>query len=80
MALVCGTGALSGLAERLAGVSSANEVDGFKLVSREGSDVSMAFHPRPMLLEHLSAEWVDFHLPTAEKTGPVHADVDATYS
>jgi hypothetical protein len=80
MALICGSGALSGLAERLAGVSSADEIDGFKFCPGELFDVSIFRNLWPVFREHLNAERIDFNLPAAYESGVVQPLIDSTYS
>ena len=75
MALVCVPGALSGLAEGLAGIAATDEVNGFKFGSCELSDVMVTWYSRPVLFENLAGEGIEFALPTAYHPCPFKPDV-----
>jgi len=70
-------GPLSGVAKWLAGVAPADEIDGFEFRSAEFGNVSILWHLRPMLRQHLSTERVDLYLPSAPHPGPFQSQVDA---
>jgi hypothetical protein len=73
------SGSFSGLAEILAGESSADEVNGFEFRSGEFSDVSITLYSWPVLCESSSAPVVNLDLPAALEAGPFETEVDAAY-
>jgi len=75
-ALVVGTCSLSGLAERLARVAPADEIDGFKLGSGEFGDVFINFCASPVGHEHFPTKWVNLNLPSTLHPGAVQAKID----
>lgn len=80
MAGVLGSGSLSGLAERLAGVPAGDKVDGFEFGSGELFDVAVLRDFRPVPREDLPAVFVDFDLPAAGESGAVESKVNSSDS
>jgi hypothetical protein len=72
--------ALSGLAERLAGIPSADEIDRFKFSSCDIVNISVPLYVRPMLCEYLSAKSVHFYLPLADHPGAVQPNINTTHT
>jgi hypothetical protein len=79
MPRVIRSSALSGLTERLARVSSTDEVNSLEFVSN-GSDVSIALYPRPVFRQNLQTERVDFNLPAALHPGALKSQIQTANS
>jgi hypothetical protein len=77
-AVICRASSLPGNTRRLARWSSGNKVNRLNRSSfhfvQEAMDISVPLHVRPVLLEHLLAELVSFHLPDRLHSGPLQAE------
>lgn len=69
------TSSASSVGSRLARKPSTDEVNRLKLLSAKLSDVSVAGHVGPVLVEHSSTEVVVFNLPPHFKARPLEAEV-----
>jgi len=70
----------AGETERLAGVSAADDVNGFNAAPIDRGDVAQVRDVRPMLGEHTAAVRVDLRLPHDGPTGPLEAEIQTSYS
>lgn len=69
MALVGLSGSFSGLAEGLAGIATAEQVDGFEFVSGEFSKIIIFFDIGPVLPQNFQTKFIDLALPLANHPG-----------
>src|SRR5690606_37839528 len=72
------TCSLAGETDVLTRESSCDEVDRFKVVRSNVSDVRIPCHLRPVFGEDAPAIVVNLHLPPHLHPGPFQAEVDAT--
>jgi len=70
----------SGGRQILTGESSTDEINGFEFSPIEFCNVSISFHLRPMLRQHLRTERVYFNLPATLHTSALQAKIHTSYT
>jgi hypothetical protein len=69
---------VAGVADVLAGESTANNIDGLEIVLPNFSNIFKPFGFWEMALQHFAAVWIDFHLPERLESSTLEAKINST--